>query len=298
MAAERQPSFKVDVPNADADRVRLNRVGVIALAGFVIGILWPWLAGVKLVPSAPSEDQAPAAEGVPPEGSGEPAASAELPAVPPPPAAKLEKGAAEPSDRVKIGEPQITSCRDDKGAKRSECGALEFDALARPRIQALGGCEPARAASGMLSLGFELDFAEKRVKEVLRGKSTTLSEEHSKALVECAKKEFANATLSDIKNQHAAYTVFYRVELLPPGSSAAPAEASGDAGAEVTAASGRATVSWEVAILRSLPREGDVVARILRGTRVVVTGRQGDWYKVRYDAKGNEGWVYRTAIGL
>jgi hypothetical protein len=51
-------------------------------------------------------------------------------------------------------------------------------------------------------------------------------------------------------------------------------------------------------MLRSEPKEGDVVARILRGTRVVVTGRQGDWYKVRYDAKGNEAWVFKAAIGL
>ena len=56
---------------------------------------------------------------------------------------------------------------------------------------------------------------------------------------------------------------------------------------------------WEVAILRSSPtKDGDVVARVLQGTRLIVSGRQGDWYKVKYDARGKEGWVYRTAIGL
>jgi hypothetical protein len=41
-----------------------------------------------------------------------------------------------------------------------------------------------------------------------------------------------------------------------------------------------------------------VVARVLSGTRVSVTGRQGDWYRVKYDGKGAEGWVFRTAIGM
>ena len=31
---------------------------------------------------------------------------------------------------------------------------------------------------------------------------------------------------------------------------------------------------------------------------MVVTGKSGDWFKVKYDAKGNQGWVYRTAIGM
>jgi SH3-like domain-containing protein len=53
-----------------------------------------------------------------------------------------------------------------------------------------------------------------------------------------------------------------------------------------------------VAIIREKPKDGPVVARILRGTRVVVSGRQDDWYRVKYDAKGSEGWVFKTAIGM
>jgi hypothetical protein len=292
--------LKIEVPTAEADRVRFGRVGIIALVGFGIGILWPRLAGVKLVPSAPNEAETPMAEPAPGD-SAEPAGSGVAPAAvaPPPPAAKLEPAAAEPSDRIKVGEAQVTSCRDDQNNRLSDCGALDFDAIASSRIRALASCAGAAEAKGMLSLGFELDFKDKRIKEIVRGKSTTVPEAEAKALVECAKKEFESATLSDVKNQHSAYTVFYRVEILPPGAVAegsTPGDA--DAGAEATAASGRATVSWEVAILRSTPKEGDVVARILRGTRVVVTSRQGDWYKVKYDAKGNEAWVYRSAIGL
>jgi len=31
---------------------------------------------------------------------------------------------------------------------------------------------------------------------------------------------------------------------------------------------------------------------------VVVTGRQGDWYRVKYDAQGREGWVHGAGLGL
>ena len=69
--------------------------------------------------------------------------------------------------------------------------------------------------------------------------------------------------------------------------------------AEATPASGRATVSWDVALVRSQPaRDGEVRARVLNGTRVVVTGKSGDWFRIKYDARGNQGWVYRTAIGM
>jgi len=67
----------------------------------------------------------------------------------------------------------------------------------------------------------------------------------------------------------------------------------------VTPASGVATVSWDTALVRTAPdRESKVVARVLSGTRVGVTGRSGDWYRVKYDAKGREGWVFRTSIGM
>ena len=70
-------------------------------------------------------------------------------------------------------------------------------------------------------------------------------------------------------------------------------------GEEGTPASGHATVSWDVALVRATPaRDGEVRARVLSGTRVVVTGKNGDWFRIKYDAKGNQGWVYRTAIGM
>jgi uncharacterized protein YgiM (DUF1202 family) len=131
---------------------------------------------------------------------------------------------------------------------------------------------------------------------IASGKSTTLNQTETEALIACMQKEFADLKLDGIEHRHAKYTIFYRVELKP-----APPDERAASGSEVavTPASGKATVSWDVALVRSSPsREGKVVARILSGTRVIVTGRNGDWYEIKYDAKGNQGWVFRTAIGM
>jgi hypothetical protein len=302
VVAERQRSLKIEVPTPQDDKLRFGRVGVIALVGFLIGVAWPRLAGVKLVPSVPTEDETPSvASSAEPAGSAPPAAAMK-PAEAPEPEVATPPPATEPGDRLKLSEAQIVSCRDAKGNKRDNCGTLEFDRVARARLQALAACPGAPSGAGTLSLGFELDFRANKIGKVESGKSTTLDEAAVKAMLECTEREFANASLSDLKHDHERYTVFYRVEFLSQAvlaqAALARAAEGGDGGAEATSASGRATVTWEVAILRSEPKEGDIVARILRGTRVVVTGRQGDWYKVRYDAKGNEAWVFKSAIGL
>lgn len=308
MASRRAASkagLRVDIPAPGADRPQLGRVGIIAVVGFAIGMLWPRLAGVKMVPSPPADEGDTVA-------AAEPAASASAGPGDAPPASRAEPAEPEPSkpppaaDRVKISEAKITSCRDREGKKRSACGELEdLDRVTRARIQTLGACSGAEKAHGTLSLGLELDLQKKKVVDLQRGKSTTLPDADAKALMRCAVKEFEAASLDGLKAEHAQYTVFYIVELVPP-SEANPAAAEAEPGAEgekpggqdVTAASGRATVSWDVAIIRSEPKEGEIVARILRGTRVVVTGRQDDWYRIKYDSKGSEGWVFRGAIGL
>ena len=294
MVAERQRSLKIEVPTPQQDKLRFGRVGVIALVGFLIGIAWPRLAGVKLVPGVPDRGRQP-----------RPSHPAPSPLLLPPrrargprPKSEPKAGAGlEPGDRVKLSEPQIVSCRDGKGNKVDDCGTLEFDRVARARLLALGACPGAPSGLGTLSLGLRSRFRSNRIAKIESGKSTTLDDEAVKALLECTEREFKSASLDDLQHAHERYTIFYRVEFLSPTSGANRCE-GGDGGPEATSASGRATVTWEVAILRSTPKEGDIVARILRGTRVVVTGRQGDWYKVRYDAKGNEAWVFRSAIGL
>lgn len=62
---------------------------------------------------------------------------------------------------------------------------------------------------------------------------------------------------------------------------------------------GQATIGWKAAVVRKGPSGlAEAVERVLYGTRVTVTGRQGDWYRVKYGRKGQTGWVHRKALGL
>jgi len=213
-----------------------------------------------------------------------------------------EKPARAPEDQPPVvGEAQVTSCNDG-GARLKNCDDIDFDRVARAPIEAQGDCDAARGISGVLSLGFELDFSTERVTRVSSGKTTTLDDKELETLLECYRKAFKKVSLDGIPHEHQSYTVFYRVELKgtksPPGSTSAGVEGD-SAPASVTPASGTATVTWNTALVRETPdREGKTIARVLQGTRVGVTGRSGDWYRVKYDAKGNQGWVFRTAIGM
>jgi hypothetical protein len=284
---QRRESVKIEVPKDES--VRLGRVGLIALAGFVVGILWPRLAGMQLVPRAPVEDDPrPAAlASAAPKSTAPEAAVAK--------ATEQTEPALPDANRVKIGEMVVTSCQGVKDA--NECDVVAFDDIARTRLATLAACPAGLGSTGVLSIGFDLDFEKNSVSNVRSGQSTSLDDSIASKLIECASKEFKTATLAGVKHEHAEYTVFYKVEFVPE---ATPAEQQAGSGTEegLVDASGRATVGWNVALIRKEPRDGEVVARVLSGTNVVVTGRQGDWYRVKYDGKGNEGWVYRSAIGL
>jgi len=278
-------------------------VGIIAVVGFAIGIAWPRLAGVKLVPSVPVPPSAEASareltgaplEAKTPEAdpSGRPAAAA-APAPPDKP----------PGERLLVSDVQLASCRNEHGKRAQACDRIDFDRVAREPLRALAACPGTEDAVGVMSLGFELDFEADKIKSIHTGKSTSLEQERADRLLDCAKKQFANVSLAGIAHEQAAYTLFYRIELLgSPGSGKPTADAApngGSGGDQGTPASGRATVSWDVALVRSAPaRDGEVRARVLSGTRVIVTGKSGDWFRIKYDAKGNQGWVYRTSIGM
>lgn len=290
--ARRQPALKVDVPRPSNVPLRVGRVGIIAAVGFAAGILWPRLAGLRLVPTLPaSTASAQDLTGAPPEEQA--AASALASAVPAPSANKPEPLATGGTPPV-VGEAVVTSCRDTGAGKVEHCDAVDFDRVARDRLSSLDDCPAAKGVSGVLSLGFELDFTSERIARITSGKATTLADEPLKAVLECYEQDFANVSLVAIPHQHQHYSVFYRIEL-----AAAPAATVSTTPVAVTPASGNATVSWETALVHATPeKDGKVVARVLSGTRVGVTGRSGDWYRVKYDAKGREGWVFRTAIGM
>jgi hypothetical protein len=120
--ARRQRGPKVDLPTVPSTPFRLGRIGVIAAVGFGIGIAWPRLAGVRLVPELPV---APASSqdlsGAPDES---PAASAAK-ATPKPPTEPAPE--ATPAQPPVVGEAQVTSCRDAGGGRVEHCGAVDFD---------------------------------------------------------------------------------------------------------------------------------------------------------------------------
>jgi hypothetical protein len=276
--------LRVEVPSPREESLRLGRVGIIAGIGFVLGVLWPSLAGVDLVPSPPQERASRSADD-PEDSATDAKPSGAAVAAPDPP--KL-------ADRLKVGAAQWTSCRsaDDKPGKDCQLAALE--SLLEPHLLALATCEAAKDAEGMLSLGFDLEFSTKQIGNFRSGKSTSFTRDKTEGLIECAKNQVGSVALDGVEHAHDRYTVFYVLEFIEPQTG------GGDAGVEgeVVPASGRATVGWHVALIRATPPEGDVVARLLSGTQVIVTGRQGDWYRVKYDAKGREGWVFKSAIGL
>jgi hypothetical protein len=124
------------------------------------------------------------------------------------------------------------------------------------------------------------------------GQSTTLSEELATALVGCAEESVVGTTLDGVEHAHARYWVYY---VLRFGASSAPA--SGASG-EVVSASGQATVGWKTAIVRESPSsQAPITARLGYGTRISVTGRAGDWYRIERAGKPL-GWVHHEALGL
>jgi hypothetical protein len=300
LASDKRQAVKVEVPGSQDDGVKFGRVGIIAVVGFAIGIAWPRLAGVKLVPSVPVPA---AAEASARELTGAPAEAkpAEVPA--PPVAASAAPPEKPPAERLLVSDVQVANCRNPHGKRSQACDRVDFDRVAREPLRELLACPGTEDAAGVLSLGFELDFQADKIKSIQSGKSTSLEQDNVDRLLACARERFAKVSLAGIPHEQNAYTLYYRLELLSTAGPSKPAAAepggSRGSGEEGTPASGHATVSWDVALVRATPaRDGDVRARVLSGTRVVVTGKNGDWFRVKYDAKGNQGWVYRTAIGM
>src|SRR5262245_13358460 len=131
------------------------------------------------------------------------------------------------------------------------CDDVDFDRVARAFIEALDGCDAARCITGVLSLGFELDFGTERVTRVSSGKATSLADKDEATLLECYRQAFGKVSLAGIPHEHKNYTVYYRVELKgtkEPPIVAPVTEGEGALGA-VTPASGNATVTWNTALV-------------------------------------------------
>jgi hypothetical protein len=281
MAATSRKDLRVDVPSPEADRPSWGRVGAVAVIGFVIGVAWPKLAGIKVGPSAPTDTTASAA-------------SADLPA---PVAAQVTSSAAASSAApapqpvaITVGRGVVLSCKSEDGEslKGKECGVVpSFDSIAQPRLKKLATVPSLEHAKGKLGVVFLLDFKSKKVSFYV-GKSSTIKDENG-AIHSFLKEQFQDVSLGPLAHDREKYTMSYAVTFGEgsPGATTGTPAASTDATAEV---------AWDVAIVRDAPHTGTIVARLPRGTKVTLGSSQAGWYEITYGS-GNKGWVYRGAIG-
>lgn len=304
---------EIVVPKPADEQPRFGRVGAIAAIGFLIGVAWPGLARVKLAPqpsegfavAAPSASSASDANLQPgPDGQ---ASAAPVDSSTPAPAVAAPAKSVGPKVRLA----DVVHCVDADGRKHVRCDAPALDPALSEPLKSLLACDGAEGQSGALSLGFDLDFSTGNLTHFTVGRSTTLDAALARSLLECAKVRLTHVDVQNVEHNYAGYRVFYVVEFTrsqnsptatagePNPTVPAEAAAAGPTGeGEVQGQSGRATVTWDVAIVRKAPKDGAIVARVLGGTRVVVTGRQGDWFRIKYNAKGDEGFVFKSAIGL
>lgn len=305
-AKQKSPKIPViSVPAPEDDRFRFGKVGIITFVGLTLGVLWPSFAGVHLVPAPPAE-ALPAAS----LSAGATTVTVSSSSTPPSSASgtagTMLRESEQKSPTVnppKVTLAQVVSCKSKDGGRETHCDTPAIDAVVEDPLRALIACDAAQGVRGILSLGFDVDFGNNKFDDFVAGKSTTLPSSVAKQLVRCAEKELSRVSLEALSHLMQSYRVFYRIEFGGEPTKSPPRNeekggADAPASGEVIAASGRVTVTWEAALVRAKPKDGEVLARVLGGTRVTVTGRQGDWYRIKYDAKGSVGWVFKASIGL
>lgn len=305
--AKQERALQVEIPRPGADQPAWSRVGIIAVAGFVIGIAWPKLAGVKVGPSVPGDLAAKVEATATPAGSAAPPSSA-APPVAAGPSAAASAGADIPANQelVVVGAGKIVRCSDKKDKHVDDCEKLQFDPIAVKKLKELAKCPSAIGLSGKMTIGFEVNFEKKEV-QVQKAKkgSTTLPSTTVNGILQCGAREFANVSLDEVPHKFRRYTLSYALTFYPPGKHPEEAEdgkqsedGGGAAGSttDETEATGNAVVSVDAAPLRKEPKGKEKVGRLVRGTKVKILARQNDWYKV--DSGSSVGWVYRSAIGL
>lgn len=325
-------AVRVEVPDRGRDRPAWGKVGVIALLGFVIGVAWPRVAGVRLGPKAPGEGAqaaASASASAAPGRAADPGTAQPSAALTQAPASATAAspasanaavsasagGASEAIPTVSVNRGAVITCKtsDGESKKGKECGGSPqaLDNALVPRIRKLSTCPAAAGKSGKLAAVVTVDFGGGRL-SVDAGKSSNV--DGAAEIAQCLKKELAGVSVSGIDHEHPRYTVVYTTTFAQSGGGAADAPKDKDASKPTASAtgsgSGAATadptptpdvaggggqVVWEKALVRDVPKTGAVVASLPRGTKVEAHQMKDNWVKIKFD-KG-EGWVYRGAIG-
>jgi hypothetical protein len=292
----------VQVPAPGADRPAWTRVAVIAGIGFVVGVAWPRLAGVRLGPSVPESASAAASaapvEIVPALSGGAPSA----PSAPTPAAAAVlapvPSASVAPSVNLTVGHGVVFACKSASGdsLKAGECGSLPgLDGIVMPRLRKVADCPEAANNPGKLHVVVHIDFGRGGVGVDLgRGNGVSSAD----ALLSCAKTAMQGAVMSGVPHENSRYSVAYSLTFADGSGGATPQASASARGAGDTSGDGSAQIVWDVAIVRDAPKTGKVVAHLPHGSTVRLGAAKEGWFPVKYgDGFANDGWVYRGAVG-
>ncbi|MEP7124613.1 MAG: SH3 domain-containing protein [Byssovorax sp.] len=307
----------VEIPRAGSEHPAWSRVGAIGLCGFLIGIAWPRIAGVRIGPSVPGDLRAQIEATASPTGSAAPRASAAASSAPAPSgSATVPMGSAAPSadaavvpanqELVVVGAGKITKCFEKKDKKIEDCEKLLFDPIAVPRLRELAKCSSALGLEGKMTIGFEVNFEKKEIQVAKAKKVSGMPSTTVNGILQCAAHEFGNASLEEVPHKYRRYTLAYSLNFYKPGKHPGATDGGADAGdggenaagatTSETEATGNAVIASDSVSLRKEAKGKEKVGRLVRGTKVKILAKQNDWYKV--ESGSNVGWVYRTAIGL
>jgi Bacterial SH3 domain len=285
------PVVQLSVPEAETAPNMLRLTAVIAVC-FSVGVAWPVFGGVNFVQRPPGSNASKPLDGMPVPPEVEPNGTAAPEEIPAAHAAPLLSR----REAVRIESQTVLSCQGNAGETLDRCDAPNLADVIEGPIATLADCDAAKAASGVLSLGLHLDFSRGHVTAVKAGQSTTFSKQTTSRLLRCAEARVVGTALDDVEHEHGRYWVYYLVRFLPRGSAIDPASAP--ASDAVVSASGQATIGWTTAVVReSASPHAKIAARLAYGTRVSVTGRAGDWYRIEHGGK-RIGWIHRKAIGM
>jgi hypothetical protein len=291
LLARKDKPLQVEIPGPKEDRAITSKVGVVAAIGFIVGVAWPRIFGFQVGPDAPGATP----EKPPATAPQQAKAPGSAPTAEPTAAGSAsEQEAAGPSNKqtVGVGDGVVRNCKNKKGDKLDDCGKVGIDKLVKPRLAGLTSCPSAIGLDGKLKLGVAVNFDKSEV-IVVEDEKSQLPSSTVRGVMSCAAEELKGIELDKVTHTHPRYTVAYEISFLPPGRTA-DAEGEPSGGGE-EAGLGKATVTWEKALVRESEKEGKVVARLPQGTRVKILEQKDDWFLI--ESGKSKGWVYRQAIG-
>ncbi len=289
MAERSAPQPLILLPTASADAPKWSRVGAVALAGFLLGLLTPRLLGLELGPSPPEDLRAVVSSSASVARPLAPSASADaLPSSLP----------ASTMEAVTVARGVISECRDRSGdaIAGTSCDAPDFDALVQPALASLARCSGASGVSAHLTINLEADFVHHSLRAPrTQPRPTSLPGASFRTLLGCAEAALKGVSIDALGHQHSRYSVTYGLTLTSPAAMSAPGASASPAASATETSMGSAVVVWNSCLVRESPKTGAVVGKVTKGDKLTLLEQQADWYRVR--AGATSGWVFGEAIG-